>query len=348
MAKASKVKTTKEAIEQFVHDGDTIITGNYTEGLPLALIFEVIRQQKKELTLFSQSGNLDGEFFVAGDCVSKMVSTFIHKWGGRQGGSMVDRYQKAGKLEVEDYTNFTYSAMLAAGAAGNSFMPVLPAIMDSDVFKQQGFMGDKKFGTITCPFTGKETPVVPAANPDVCLVHVQRADKYGNAQHWGALGSTVHACLASKRIIVSCEEIVDHEIIRSAPHHTIVPDFRVDAVVEEPYGCHPMELPGYYGTDMVMLSIISMAIATETGIQDWMRDWVYNVPDRAAYIKQYSAIFGQAVLDAFRAKPYLSAPTDYGIGLESLWGQNGKSVEFNVDYETLEKLIVEKGDVIDD
>ncbi len=346
MAKASKVMTTQEAIKQFVHDGDTIITGNYNEALPFSLIFEVIRQQKKEMTLYSQSGHLDAEFLVEGDCVTRMVSTFIHKWGGRQGGTVAERRWKAGTLEIEDYTNFTYNAMLAAGAAGYSYMPVLPAIMDSDVFKKRGFLGDKKFGVLTCPFTGKETPVVPAANPDVCLVHVQRADKYGNAQHWGGLGSTVHACLASKRIIASCEEIVDHEVVKSSPHHTIVPDFRVDAVIEEPYGCHPLELPGYHGTDLSMLGMLSFANSVEGGLKSWMDEWVYGLPDRASYIQRYIEKSGKPVLDAFRARPYYSAPTNYGIGLKSLWDDEGKSYELSVDIDEMERIIIEKGDVV--
>jgi len=241
--------TTKEAIDRFVNDGDSVITGNYTEALPLSLIFEIIRQRKRDLTYYSQSGSIDAEFMVAGDCVNRMVSAFLHKFGGRNGGSMVEKYQRAGKLEVEDYTNFTYNARLAAGAYGYSYMPVLPAIMDTDIFRIRGFMGENKFGVTTCPFTGRRIPVVPAANPDVCLLHVQRADKFGNAQHWGGLGSQVHACIASKKIIVTCEEIVDYDVIKSSPHLTIVPAFRVNAVIEEPYGCHPSELPGFRNRD---------------------------------------------------------------------------------------------------
>lgn len=343
---SSKVMTTREAIERFVHDGDSIITGNYNEGLPMALIFEVIRQKKKGLTLYSQSGHMDAEFLVAGDCITRMVSTFITKWGGRQGGSMVGRYLKSGKLEIEDYTNFTYNAMMAAGAAGYSYMPVLPAIMDSDVFKKRGFMGDKKFGVTTCPFTQKEIPVVPGVNPDVCLVHVQRADKFGNSQHWGGLGSTIHSCLASKKIIVSCEEIVDHEVVVSSPHHTIVPDFRVDAVIEEPWGAHPMELLGCYGTDLNALGFFMYINATETGLKDWMDEWVYALPDRASYLQHYIETYGLPVLDSVRAKPHYSAPTNYGTAIKSLWDDKGESIEMKIDFEKLEQLIIEKGDLV--
>ncbi len=339
--------TTREAISRFVRDGDSVITGNYTESLPLSLIFEIIRQRKKGLTYYSQSGSLDADFLVAGDCVDKMISAFLSKFGGRDAGCMVERYQRAGKLLVEDYSNFTYSARLAAGAYGYSYMPVLPAIMDTDVFRIRGFMGDQKFGLTTCPFTGRQIPVVPAANPDVCLLHVQRADKFGNAQHWGGLGSTVHACLASKKIIVTCEEIVDHDIIISSPHLTIVPAFRVCAVIEEPYGSHPTELPGYRNRDMAMSSLITSSYTKEEGLKTLFDEWVYGLPDRSAYMDHYIKVFGQVSLDRIRAKPYYSAPANYGIAFDSGWDANGLAWELGVDMEGLERLIEQKGEIVD-
>ena len=347
MSEVNKVMTTKEAVSRFVHDGDSLVMGNYTEGLPFNLIFEIIRQRKKGLTYHSQSGGPDAEFLVAGDCVEKMCCAFIHKFGGRGAGSMVERYQRAGKLQVEDYTNFTYNARLAAGAYGYEFMPVLPAIMDSDVFNVRGFMGKDKFGLVKSPFSGKDLPVVPAVNPDVCILHVQRADKNGNAQHWGALGSTVHACLASKKIIVSCEEIVDYDIIKSSPHLTIVPGFRVNAVIEEPYGCHPWELPGYRTWDTAMLNLITAAISSEAGLASLFDEWVYGLPDRNAYIQHYVAVFGQRSLNSYKVKSYYSAPANYGVAFESGWDMNGMSLKLGVDLKGLERLIEEMGELVD-
>lgn len=343
----SKVMTTREAISRFVKDGDSVITGNYNESMPTSLLHEIIRQKKRGLTYYSQSGSIDGEFMVFGGCVDKMVSAFIYKWGGKKLGGVIERYQRAGKLQVEDYTNFTYNARLAAGAFGYSFMPVLPAVMDSDVFKYRSFMGDRKFGTITCPFTGKTIPVVPAANPDVCLLHVQRADKNGNAQHWGGLGSTVHACLASRTIIVTCEELVDYDVIRSSPHHTIVPGFRVSAVIEEPHGCHPFELLGYRGLDTAMFSLINQAFKSDEAMQAHFDEWIYGQPDRNAYIKHYVEVFGQAMLNRYQARSYHSAPANYGIPFQSGWDTNGISNDLGVDMDGLEKLIEAKGELVD-
>jgi glutaconate CoA-transferase subunit A len=261
---------------------------------------------------------------------------------------MVERYQRAGRLEVEDYTNFTYNARMAAGAYGYSFMPVLPAIMDTDVFRVRGFMGENKFGVLRCPFTGRDIPVVPAANPDVCILHVQRADKHGNAQHWGGLGSTVHACLASKTIIVTCEELVEDDVVKSSPHHTIVPGFRVSAVIEEPYGCHPSELPGYRNPDRTMYNLINNAICSEAGLASIFDEWVYGQPDRASYIRHYVQVFGQETLDRYRARSFYSAPANYGVAFESGWDANGRALNLGVDKEGLEELIAQRGELVHD
>lgn len=343
---ASKVLTTKEAVSRFVQDGDVVVTGNFGDGLPMNLVFEIIRQKKKNLTYYSQTGLFEPDFLVAGGCVDKLFSVFHIKWGGRNNGGVVERYQRSGKLQVEDYTNFTFNARMAAGAFGYSFMPVLPAIMDSDVFKIRGHMGEDKFRVIRCPFTKKEIPVVPASNPDVCLLHVQRADKYGNAQHWGGLGPTVYNCLASKKIIVSCEEMVDYDVIKSSPHHTIVPGFRVSAVIEEPYGCHPFELAGYRNPDTIMINLISAALSSEDRLGSMMDEWIYKLPDRAAYIQHYVQLFGQDTLNQFRAKSYYSAPANYGVAFESGWDIHGKSINLGVDMDGLEALIAKEGEIV--
>ena len=151
-----------------------------------------------------------------------------------KGGGAVERAMQAETLEWEDYTNFNYNARLVAGMHGFPFIQVLEGVMATDLFRKRGFMGEDKYRVIKCPYTGKDILTVPAANPDVCIIHVQRADKQGNAQYWGSMGSVAAAALCSKKIIVSCEEIVEHDVIQSSPHLTIIPAYRVNAVVEVP------------------------------------------------------------------------------------------------------------------
>ena len=260
-----KIMSAPEAIDRFVHDGDHLIIGNYTVGTCMELVFEIVRQGKKGFTLYSQSGILDVEVLVAAGAVERLVATYVLRSGGRNGGSAVERALNDGSLLMEDYTNYNYNARLEAGMHGFSFMQVFEGIMATDLFKKRSFLGDNKYRVIKCPYTGKDVVTVPAANPDVCIVHVQRADKFGNAQYWGAIGSVPAAALASKRIIISCEEIVDTEIIRSSPHHTIIPAFRADAVIEIPWGAHPTEVVGHYNQDKLMWGLFIMALAVSLG-----------------------------------------------------------------------------------
>ena len=340
----NKIMSAKEAISRFVRDGDGLVIGNYTVGTCAELVYEIVRQEKKGFTLYSQSGIFDVEVLVAAGCVDRLVSTYVLRSGGKKGGSAVERALNAGALEIEDYTNFQYNARLVAGVHGFSYSQVLEGAMATDLFRKRGFMGENKYRVIRCPYTGKDQLTVPAANPNVCIVHVQRADKFGNAQYWGAMGSVAAAALASKRIIVSCEEIVEHDIIQSSPHLTIIPAYRVDAVVEIPWGAHPTEVLGYYNVDSFMYSgLFATAAATADGLEAWMDEWVYGCANRAAYIDHYIQKFGSDSLDGLRAKPFYSAPADYGSAFISHWDEKGKERSMGLTLEALETMLRERG-----
>lgn len=339
----NKVMSAKEAVNRFVKNGDEVIIGNYTVGTCTELVYEICRQEKNGFTLYSQSGILDVDVLVNGGCVEKLVSTYVMRSGGKTGGGAVERGLQAGTLEIEDYTNFNYNARLSAGMHGFTFMPVLEGVMATDLFKKRSFMGDDKYRVIECPYTGKEILTVPAANPDVCIIHVQRADKFGNAQYWGSMGSVAAAALSSKKIIVSCEEIVEHDIIQSSPHLTIIPAFRVDAVVEIPWGAHPTEVLGYYNMDKFFYAVFREANKTAEGAAAWMDEWVYGCEDREALLDKYAQKFGLGMLDALRAKAYYSAPANYGAAFTSGWNENGQSRSFGLTLEEIEQVMEERG-----
>jgi glutaconate CoA-transferase subunit A len=339
----NKVMTAKEAVSRFVHDGDHLVIGNYTVGTCAELVFEVTRQKRKGLTLYSQSGVFDVEILVGGGCVDKLVSTYVYRAGGKEGGSAVERAINAGSLQMEDYTNFQYNARMEAGKHGFSFMQVLEAAMTTDLFKKRTFMGEDKYKIIICPYTGKKILTVPAANPDVCIVHVQRADRLGNAQYWGALGSVAAAALASKRIIVSCEEIVEHDIIQSSPHLTIIPAYRVDAVVEVPWGAHPTEVLGYYNLDRTAYALFFMADMTGDGLKAWMDEWVFGCQDRQTYLDHYMVKHGAKMLNEIRAKAYYSAPANYGAAYTSCWDNENKERSMGITLAEMEKILEERG-----
>ena len=248
--KINKLMSMEDAVAKFVQDGDMIVSANFLHGTPYATIHEIIRQQKRNLTAVSCSSIEELDLLLSGGCLSKIMTSYYHRAGGRVYSRELDRALREKRVEYEDYTNFTMYNMLKAGACGYSFLPTLKSVMQSDVFNVRTHMGENKFKVINCPFTGKETVLVPALNPDVAVVHVQRCDKYGNSQFWGSLGTIKWSVLSAKKIIVSCEEIVDSDLIRRSPFLTLIPGFRVNAVVEEPWGAHPSCLAGYYNVDI--------------------------------------------------------------------------------------------------
>ncbi|MBU2511262.1 hypothetical protein KJ966_07980 [bacterium] len=339
----NKVMSAKEAINRFVKDGDELIIGNYTLCTCVELVCEIIRQGQKNLTLYSQSGILDVEMLVEAGLVDRLITTYVMRSGGKDGGSAVERRIQNGSLELEDYTNFNYNARLVAGMHGFSFMQVFEGIIATDLFKKRGFMGEDKYRIIKCPYSGKDILTVPAANPDVCIVHVPRADKFGNAQYWGAMGSVAAAALASKRIIVSCEEIVEHDVIQSSPHNTIIPAFRTDAVVEIPWGAHPTEVVGYYNLDRFAYGMFQMAATSEEGLKKWIDEWVHKSKDRNGYMDHYTQTFGTNRLNRLKAKPYYSAPVNYGSAFTSSWDEEGKERYMGVTRQELETIMEERG-----
>lgn len=340
--KENKVMNAREAVAQYVHDGDTLIIGNYTISIAFGLVNEVARQKKKGLTLCSQSGHLCDEILTAAGCVDRLVTAYVMSAGSMDGIYPVGRALKKGTVQVEDYTNFQYNARLVAGMHGYGFMQVLEGVLHTDIFRRRSFMGENKFKVITCPFTGKDTVLVPALTPDVCIVHVQRADKFGNAQYWGAMGSVQAAALASRRIIVSCEEIVEHDVIAASPHFTIIPSFRVDAVVEMPWGAHPSQVVGYYNSDKAGLAFLSMGLMKEDGGKAILDEWVYGCPDHNAYMKHYISLMGPGALNDLKARPYYSAPANYGAAFTSVWDEEGKERTMGISLEELEQIMKER------
>lgn len=339
----NKVMSAKEAVERFVGNNEELIIGNYTVGTCAELVFEICRQGRTGLTLYSQSGILDVDVLVNARCADRLVTTYVMRSGGKKGGGAVERALQAGTLEMEDYTNFNYNARLMAGMHGFPFMPVLEGVMATDLFKKRSFMGEDKYRVIDCPYTGKKLLTVPAANPDVCIVHVQRADKHGNAQYWGSMGSVAAAALCSRKIIVSCEEIVEHDVIRASPHFTIIPAFRTSAVVEVPWGAHPTEVLGHYNLDPLFYGLFVQANATADGAAQWMDEWVYGCADRESYLDHYCSKFGSGMLDRLRAKAFYSTPANYGAAFTSVWDEQGRNRILGLTLEELEQTMAERG-----
>lgn len=338
-----KRMTAREAVDRFLKDGDSLVYANCLASMPLALAHEVIRAGKKNIMLFQQGGIEEVDLMIEGGVIDRLVIAYNFRIGGKRITPPLDRAMKEGRLRVEEMTNFTLLSIMKAGAMGYNFIPVLSGIRVTDVYKRKGFLGDQRFGEVTDPFSGEKTLVVKGYNPDCALMHVQRADKAGNGQLWGAMINSKWAALAAKKIILSTEKIVDSEVIKSSPHLTIAPAHKVCAVVECPWGAHPSEIAGNYDYDMIFRALFFASSGSPDAIKAWMDEWIYNVSDREEYIRHYIEKFGKKSLDVLKAKPFLSEPADYGFPFTRDWDSEGYCQKLGLRMDEFVKLLDEKG-----
>lgn len=298
-----KLLNLAQAIDRFVPNGSSIALGTAQETLiPFAAGHELIRQRKKNLTLIGPISDILFDQLIGAGCVSKIRAAWV---GNVITGSSYNfrRAVEQGEIEMEDHSNLTISMALRAGAMGVPFMPARTAL-GSGLYQT-----NPSLKTITCPFTGNTLTAVAAINPDVTIIHVQRSDEYGNAHCWGNLGITREACLASRNIILTAEEIVDPDIISSDPNRVITPGFRVSAVVHAPWGGHPSPVPGYYNRDHQAFIDYKETSTTPERFTQWQARWVDNVHSSDDYLK----LVGETQVTDLSIKNHVfSEVIDYG------------------------------------
>ncbi len=308
----NKVMTTKEAVATFIEDGDFLFIGGYVCRPPFAVIHEIIRQKKTDLTITRSNAADDFDMLIGAGLVKRFIGTFL-SLGVYGLGRCFRRAVEKGiprKIELEEYTNLSLPMMLLAGSLGLPFVPVRD-MMGSDLLNVKSFMGEGKYKIMDSPFDGRPTLLVPALNPDVAVIHVQQADEEGNAQMWGIGGDCKAGANAAGKVIVSCERIVSREIIGKDPSRTIVPGFKVVAVVEEPFGAHPGYTPGFYDVDFGFGYQYQQASNTQEGFEAFLKEWVYDLPDRKAYTAHYIDRFGYAAFQKLQAAFDYSYPVSY-------------------------------------
>jgi glutaconate CoA-transferase subunit A len=302
MAK-SKLLSLPEAIQHFVLDGSSIALGTAQETLiPLAAGHELIRQRKQNLTLIGPISDILYDQLIGAGCVARIHAAWV---GNVITGSGYNfrRAVESGVLEMEDHSNLTISMALRAGAMGVPFMPARTAL-GSDLYRTNG-----NLKRMACPFTGETLTAVAAINPDVTIIHVQRADEYGNAHCWGNMGITREACLAARRVVITAEDIVAPEVISSDPNRVITPGFRVSAVVHVPWGAHPSPVPGFYNRDHQFFLDYQTQSRTPETFAAWQAQWVDGVKSH----QDYRILLGaerMAALQIARHAP--SAAADFG------------------------------------
>jgi glutaconate CoA-transferase subunit A len=278
-ALTDKRMSVSEAVERFVHDNDYVAVGGFGHiRIPMALIYEIIRQQRRDLVIAGKTAVHDIDLLIGGGCVSKVecAYAFGHELRGLSPAGR--RAVESGQVKVvAELSNAAYQWRFLAGMMGIPFIPVRN-LAGTDTFEHSSAI------QVTDPWSGKPVVLIPAAFPDVTLMHVPRCDRYGNAQIDGIPVEDIELARASRRVILTTEEIVEDDVIRSEPCRTDIPFYVIDAVCEVPFGAHPTQMPYLYFFDEPHIRAWLTESKTAEGTQAYLEKYVYGVPDFAAYL----------------------------------------------------------------
>ena len=301
----SKVTSMRDAVADVVHDGDVVAIEGFTHLISFAAGHEIIRQRKRDLTLARLTPDLIYDQMVAAGTARKLIFSWLGNPGVGGLYAIRRRVESAdpAPLELEEYSHFGMVGRYTAGASNLPFYPIR-SYFESDLPKANPLIRQ-----IRSPYGDETVYAVPPLQPDVTVVHAQRADAEGNTQMWGLLGCQKEAAFAAERVIVVVEELVDEAVIRADPNRTVIPGLIVDAVVVEPWGAHPSYVQGAYDRDNHFYRDWEGISKDAATTQAWLDEWVYGVADRAEYIAKLGAE-RVAALRPSGAAP--SGSVDYG------------------------------------
>lgn len=300
----SKLTTMEKAIKRNVNERNSIYISGFTHLINFSAAHEIIRQGIKDLNLIRLTPDVVYDQMVAAGSARKLTFSYL---GNPGVGSLrcIRRAVEKGlpfPIELEEYTHGSLISALFAGGSNLPFYPA-PSVGLSDLPSV-----NSNYGEVTDPFSKKRISVVAPLKPDVGIIHVQRADKYGNAQIWGIIGEQREVAFSSRKVIISAEEIVDHEVISKDPNRTIIPGFIVTDVVEEPYAAHPSYVQGKYDRDTQFYVEWNEVSKDTKKVKDFLQDWIYSVESREDYVKK----LGKKKLDSLMLGQRTSGEVNYG------------------------------------
>ena len=289
-----KVMSLEEAAG-LVKNGEHVAIGGCTlSRTPIAMIWALIRARKQDLTVSRSITSTEGDLLLASGVCKHIITSWFSQ-GIVWGVSKVMRHYTEAKLaRFDEWSHMSIGLRYRAGAMGIPFMPSR-SMIGSDVGKRVG----DEIKTMTCPFTGEEIVLLPALNPDVVLIHVQRCDAYGNAQLDGLQFMDIDMAMAANRVILTTERIVSNDQIRRTPDQTRIPFFTVEAVVEAPMGCAPHECYGLYEPFFSHLDDYAARTSKDPvkGCQQYLEEFYYGPKSWPDYLAKLGM---EAVLDACR------------------------------------------------
>jgi 3-oxoacid CoA-transferase subunit A/glutaconate CoA-transferase subunit A len=288
-----------EAAARFVHDGDLVAIGGFGHvRVPMALVYEIVRQGRRDLTVAGKTAVHDIDLLIGAGCVSRaeVAYAFGHEMRGLSPAGR--RAVESGRCRVvAETSNAAYQWRFLAAAMGIPFIPSRNLLGTDTLAKSSAKVARD-------PWSGKPVCLLPACYPDVALFHVPRCDRYGNAQIDGILVEDLELARAARRVVVTTEEIVDTDTIRDAPDRTAIPFFLVDAVCEVPYGAHPCQMPGMYFFDEAHIAEWLDRSTTEEGTREYLEAYVRGVDDFAAYLDRIGGRERLAYLQRVERHPW--------------------------------------------
>ncbi len=292
--------TVQEAVGM-INDGDMITFSGFTIWRrPMAVIYEIIRQRKRNLHLIEVNSGTHGDMLVGAGCVKVWESCWIgHELFGKLGGNL-DRKVRNGEVITEDYSHHQMLLRMAAGALGIPYIPTW-ASRGTDILNPEydmlGKLGMRdgsnprisrqKAQWVEDPFFEEGTLIhVPAARPNICIAHVQQVGEDGTVRVWGQKYADEEAIKAADKVIVVAEEVVPEEYLRREPSQNLIPPYLVDAIVEQPWGAHPTGNFGCYEVDGPFMRDFYNKTRTQEGFDAWAEEWIFGVPDFDAYLEK--------------------------------------------------------------
>jgi glutaconate CoA-transferase, subunit A len=271
----NKLMTEQQAVLQCVADGDYIGCDlTYFIRGPNALIHEIIRQRRQNLWFCAKYCYAESILLLGGGCLRRIDAGFI-----AVGERVLTEAIQDGRVTLTEWTNDSLTLRLLAGAMGVPFLPTR-TLLGTDTLRYSGAK------VVEDPFSGKTICLVPALNPEVALIHAHQADMHGNARVLGASTAPLEQAMASKKVIVQTEEIVDPEEIRRHPSKTTIPYYFVDAVVHVPFGAYPGTCPGVYVADTPCMAEAIRALDSREEMQRYLETYVYSVASFTDMLEQ--------------------------------------------------------------
>ncbi len=291
-----KVMPLSEAVDKFVKDGDYLGSGGFGAiRTSMAACHEIIKQGKKNLAFAGHTTTHDFQVLCAGKAFNRLDAAYVVGLEARGLSPNARRYLQSGEVQVTEWTNYALAARLKAAAMGVSYVPCR-SLMGTDTFRYSAAK------LAECPFTGKKMVLLPALYPDVSVIHVHEADKYGNCRFKGITVADIELANASKRVIVTAERLIHNDEIRNDPSSTKIPFYLVDAVCEVPFGAYPGNMPYEYFSDEEHIGEWLTVEKDPEAFEAFLKRNIYDCPSFFHYIEQNG---GFKKMQELRAKELL-------------------------------------------